>query len=263
MLSPIELETEEIIVDRSGYVVTITLNRPQKLNSVTQDMSDSLVAVAEWANESDEVRVVILTGAGGRSFCAGSDIRQLDKYATPWDFRNRADYCDALRLLRKPVIAAVNGYAFGGGLETAMASDIRVASTAASFAAPEVKLGWIGGGGMSTFLAHSIGSSNAALMLMTGEPIDAQQALTWGLVSEVVDPDALLPRAAEIAAIIASRPPIAVETAKANLRAAYNLPQDQAIAYERDLQTITFATEDADEGRAAFAEKRSGIFRRR
>lgn len=263
MLSPIELETEEIIVDRSGYVATITLNRPQKLNSVTQDMSDSLVAVAEWANESDEVRVIILTGAGGRSFCAGSDIRQLDKYATPWDFRNRADYCDALRLLRKPVIAAVNGYAFGGGLETAMSCDIRIASTAASFAAPEVKLGWIGGGGMSTFLAHSVGSSNAALMLMTGESIDAQQALAWGLVSEVVDPDALLPRAAEIAAIIASRPPIAVETAKANLRAAYNLPQDQAIAYERDLQTITFATEDADEGRAAFAEKRPGIFRRR
>ncbi|WP_309071932.1 enoyl-CoA hydratase/isomerase family protein [Arthrobacter sp.] len=263
MLSPIELETEEIIVDRSDYVATITLNRPQKLNSVTQDMSDSLVAVAEWANESDEVRVIILTGAGGRSFCAGSDIRQLDKYATPWDFRNRADYCDALRLLRKPVIAAVNGYAFGGGLETAMSCDIRIASTAASFAAPEVKLGWIGGGGMSTFLAHSVGSSNAALMLMTGEPIDAQQALAWGLVSEVVDPDALLPRAAEIAAIIASRPPIAVETAKANLRAAYNLPQDQAIAYERDLQTITFATEDANEGRAAFAEKRQGNFRRR
>lgn len=263
MLSPIELETEEIIVDRSDYVATITLNRPQKLNSVTQDMSDSLVAVAEWANESDEVRVIILTGAGGRSFCAGSDIRQLDKYATPWDFRNRADYCDALRLLRKPVIAAVNGYAFGGGLETAMSCDIRIASTAASFAAPEVKLGWIGGGGMSTFLAHSVGSSNAALMLMTGEPIDAQQALAWGLVSEVVDPDALLPRAAEIAAIIASRPPIAVETAKANLRAAYNLPQDQAIAYERDLQTVTFATEDANEGRAAFAEKRQGNFRRR
>lgn len=263
MLSPIELETEEIVVDHSGSVATITLNRPRKLNSVTQGMSDALVLAAEWANDSDEVRAVVLTGSGERSFCTGSDIRQLDKYATPWDFRNRADYCDALRLLRKPVIAAVNGYAFGGGLETALACDIRIASTTASFAAPEIKLGWIGGGGVSSLLAHSIGASNTALMLMTGDAISAQQALAWGLVSEVVEPDALLPRAAELAAIIASRPPIAAEMAKATLRAAFNLPQDQAMAYERDLQTVAFATEDAAEGRAAFGEKRQGVFRRR
>jgi enoyl-CoA hydratase/carnithine racemase len=263
MLSPFELETEEILIDLSGQVATITLNRPGKLNSVTQGMSDALVLAAEWANDSDDVRAIVITGAGERSFCTGSDIRQLDKYATPWDFRNRADYCDALHLLRKPVIAAVNGYAFGGGLETAMACDIRIASTTASFAAPEIKLGWIGGGGMSAFLAHSIGASNAAMMLMTGDPVDADRALSWGLVSEVVAPDALLDRAAELAATIASRPPIAAETAKANLHAAFNLPQDQAIAYERDLQTVAFATNDAAEGRAAFAEKRQGIFRRR
>jgi enoyl-CoA hydratase len=261
--TPLDLDTSEILVELDDFVATVTLNRPAKLNSVTQEMSDALVAAAEWANESDDVRAVVLTGAGERAFCAGSDIRQLDKYATPWDFRNRADYCDALRLLRKPVIAAVNGYAFGGGLETAMTCDIRIASTTASFAAPEIKLGWIGGGGMSTFLAHSIGASNAALMLMTGDPISAQQALAWGLVSELTEPDALLGRATELARVIASRPPIAAETAKANLRAAYNLPQDQAIAYERDLQTVTFATEDAAEGRAAFAEKRPATFRRR
>jgi len=257
------LGTDEVVLEVDDFVATLTLNRPQKLNSVTQEMSDALVVAAEWANESDSVRAVVLTGAGERSFCAGSDIRQLDKYATPWDFRNRVDYCDALRLLRKPLIAAVNGYAFGGGLETAMTCDIRIASTTASFAAPEIKLGWIGGGGMSTFLAHSAGASNAALMLLTGDPIDAEKALAWGLVSELVEPTALVGRAQEIAAIIASRPPIAAETAKANLRAAYNLPQDQAIAYERDLQTVTFATEDAAEGRAAFAEKRQGVFHRR
>ncbi|MDQ0736858.1 enoyl-CoA hydratase/isomerase family protein [Arthrobacter agilis] len=263
MLSPLELDTEEIVVDHSGFVATITLNRPHKLNSVTQGMSDALVMAAEWANTSDEVRAVVLTGVGERSFCTGSDIRQLDKYATPWDFRNRADYCDALRLLRKPVIAAVNGYAFGGGLETALACDIRIASATASFAAPEIKLGWIGGGGVSTLLAHSIGASNTALMLMTGDAISAQQALAWGLVSEVVEPDALLRRAAELAATIASRPPIAAEMAKATLSAAFNMPQDQAMAYERDLQTVAFATEDATEGRTAFAEKRQGIFGRR
>ncbi|MEF2976765.1 enoyl-CoA hydratase/isomerase family protein [Subtercola sp. YIM 133946] len=255
--------TDEIIVELDGHVATITLNRPQKLNAVTQQMSDALVEAAEWANDSDQVRVVVLTGAGERSFSAGSDIRQLEKYTTPWEFRNRVDYCDALRRLRKPVIAAVNGYALGGGLETAMTCDIRIASSTASFAAPEIKLGWIGGGGMSSFLAHSAGSSNAALMLMTGDPIDAPTALAWGLVSEVVEPGRLAARAAELAQTIASRPPIAAETAKANLHAAYALPQEKAIEYERDLQTICFATDDAAEGRAAFAERRPADFHRR
>lgn len=246
-----------------GAVATITLARPEKLNSVTQEMSDALVELVEWADAEDEVRVLVLTGAGERSFCAGSDIRTLDKYATPWAFRNRTDYCDAIRAARKPVIAAVNGYAFGGGLESAMSCDIRLASRTASFAAPEIKLGWIGGGGMAAFLTQSAGASNAALMLMTGDPIDAETALRWGLVSELADPDALLPRAQQLAGVIAQRPPIAAETAKANLRAAVNMPQDQAIRYERDLQTVTFATQDADEGRAAFAERRAGVFHRR
>lgn len=257
------LATDEILLELAGAVLTVTLNRPSKLNAVTQEMSDALVQVATWVNDTAAVRAVVLTGAGERAFCAGSDIRQLDKYTTPWEFRNRDDYCDALRAVRKPIIAAVNGYALGGGLETAMTCDIRIAATTATFAAPEVKLGWIGGGGMSTFLAHSAGASNAALMLMTGDAIDANHALAWGLVSEVVAADALLPRAHEIAEIIATRPPIAVETAKANLRAAYNLTQDQSIAYERDLQTVSFATDDAAEGRRAFAEKRPGIFHRR
>lgn len=255
--------TDAILLELAGAVLTVTLNRPSKLNAVTQEMSDALVQMATWVNDTAAVRAVVLTGAGERAFCAGSDIRQLDKYRTPWEFRNRDDYCDALRAVRKPIIAAVNGYALGGGLETAMTCDIRIAAATATFAAPEVKLGWIGGGGMSTFLAHSAGASNAALMLMTGDAIDANHALAWGLVSEVVAADALLPRAHEIAEIIATRPPIAVETAKANLRAAYNLTQDQSIAYERDLQTVSFATDDAAEGRRAFAEKRPGIFHRR
>lgn len=257
------LGSDEILIEHHERVMMITINRPAKLNAVTHEMSLAIVAAVTWANESDDVRCVIITGAGERSFCAGSDIRELDNYQTPWDFRNRADYCDAIRALRKPVIAAVNGYAFGGGLETALSCDIRLASASASFAAPEVKLGWIGGGGMSSFLAGSIGPSNASLMLMTGDPIDAQRALTWGLVSEIVDPPSLLDRARQLAGTIAARPPIAVETAKANMHAAVNLPQDQAIAYERDLQTICFATDDASEGRRAFAQRRTGVFTRR
>jgi enoyl-CoA hydratase/carnithine racemase len=203
-----------------------------------------------------------VTGAG-RAFSAGSDIRELDRYATPWDFRNRTDYCDAIRAARTPTIAAVNGYALGGGLETALSCDIRIASTAATFAAPAIKLGWIGGGGMTSLLSRAVGPGNTALMIMTGEPIDAEQALRWHLISEVVSPDGLTARAMAIAATIASRAPIAAETAKINLRAAYSLPEDKALEYERDLQTICFATEDAAEGRLAFTEKRAPVFRRR
>jgi len=251
-----------IVTEHDGNVVTIRLNRPEKLNAVTQEMSDELERVAHALNADESVRAIVYTGTG-RAFSAGSDISTLEQYATPWQFRNRRDYCDALRELRKPVVAAVNGYAFGGGLESALTCDIRIAADTATFAAPEIKLGWIGGGGMSALLAASIGASNAALMLMTGDPIDAQRALAWGLVSEVVPADEVVSRAQQIAHTIAARPPIAAETAKATLRAAANLPQDQAIAYEREMQGIAFATDDAAEGRAAFAEKRDGIFRGR
>ena len=254
---------DEILFSIEDQIATITLNRPQKLNAVTPDMADAIVTHVERCNRDDGVRCVIVTGAGERSFCAGSDIGDLDRYDTAWNFRNRPDYCDAIRRLLKPAIAAVNGYAFGGGLETAMSCDIRVASVNAQFAAPEIKLGWIGGGGMAAFLAHSIGPSNAALMIMTGDPIPAERALAWGLVTEVVPPAELLTRARTIAATIASRAPIAAETAKLNLRAAFTMPLEQAIEYERDLQTICFATADAAEGRAAFKEKRAPIFRRR
>lgn len=251
---------DEITVVLDDGVAVVTLNRPAKLNAVTPEMSASLERFAEWANDDPDVRAIVLTGAGDRAFCAGSDIRTLDAYPTPWSFRNRRDYCDALRDVRKPIIAAVNGYAFGGGLETALTCDIRLAATTASFAAPEVKLGWIGGGGMSALLAGSIGPGNASVMLMTGDAIDAQRALAWGLVSEVLEPDALRPRAMELAQTIARRPPIAVATAKANLAAAADMPRAAAMAYEREMQTISFATRDAAEGRAAFAERRDGIF---
>ena len=251
---------DEVAVEVDGGVVVVTLNRPAKLNAVTPVMSKELTRLAHALNDDDSVRAIVLTGAGERAFCAGSDIRTLDEYSTPWEFRNRVDYCDALREVRKPVIAAINGYAFGGGVETAMICDIRLASDNAQFAASEIKLGWIGGGGMSAFLAHSAGASNAALMLLTGDPIDASTALSWGLVSEVHPQNALLDRARELAAVIASRPPIAAQTAKANLRAAFTMPFDDAMRYERDLQTICFATADAAEGRAAFTEKRPGIF---
>lgn len=255
--------TENIIVERAGLVGIITINRPEKLNAMTPEMAGALVAAVEAFNADDDVRCVVLAGAGERAFSAGSDIGTLDDYETPWAFRNRPDYCDAIRALLKPSIAAVNGYAFGGGLETAMACDIRIASETASFAAPEVKLGWIGGGGMAVNLAHAVGPSNAALMIMTGDPIDAATAERWGLVSRVVPQADLQAEAMRIATSIAARAPIAAETAKLNLRAAWAMSIADAISYERDLQAICFATEDAREGRAAFKEKRPPVFKRR
>ncbi|MGN6454863.1 MAG: enoyl-CoA hydratase/isomerase family protein, partial [Achromobacter mucicolens] len=129
--------------------------------------------------------------------------------------------------------------------------------------APEIKLGWIGGGGMTAQLVHAIGPSNAALMVLTGDPIRAEQALAWGLVSEVVPQEQLRERAQALAATIASRAPIAAETARVNLRAALSMPLEKAVEYERDLQAICFATADAKEGRKAFEEKRAPKFERR
>ena len=255
--------TEDVLLEVDDHVAVIKLNRPQKLNAVTPEMADAIVAAVKRCNDSDTIRCVIVTGVGEKAFCAGSDIRELDVYDTAWRFRNRPDYCDAIRALVKPSLAAVNGYAFGGGLETAMSCDIRIASENAQFAAPEIKLGWIGGGGMTMHLAHSVGMSNAAMMIMTGDPIPAAKALAWGLVSEVVAGDRLLARARDIAATISSRAPIAAETAKLNLKAAHSMPAGKAIEYERDLQTICFATEDAREGRTAFKERRQPVFKRR
>lgn len=254
---------DNVTLDIDGHVAVITLNRADKLNAMTPEMTEALRAHVAAVNHDDAIRAVVLTGAGDRAFCAGSDIRELDTYPTAWSFRGRPDYCDAVRGLTKPSIAAVNGYAFGGGLEMAMSCDIRIASANARFAAPEIKLGWIGGGGMTALLTQSIGPSNAALMVMTGDAVDAERALFWGLVSEIVEADTLLGRAGEIAATIASRAPIAAETAKLNLRATFAMPLENAIQYERDLQTVCFATEDAAEGRQAFKEKRPPVFRRR
>lgn len=253
---------QSLTLDVSGHVATITFNRPEKLNAMTPEMAELLKDAVGQCNADDAVRVIILTGTG-KAFCAGSDIALLDTYTTPWAFRNRTEYCDILRALHKPSIAAINGYAFGGGLEMAMSCDIRLASEKAKLGAPEIKLGWIGGGGMTVHLARSIGPSNAALMVMTGEPVTAAQALSWGLLSDVTASEALMARAREIADQIAARAPIAAETAKANLEAAFNMPLEQAVAYERDLQTICFATEDATEGRAAFAAKRAPAFVKR
>lgn len=241
-------------------VGVITLSRPEKLNAVTRSMSAHLLELVTTVADRDDVRALVLTGAGERSFSVGSDIGEVDRYPSPWDFRNRRDYCDALRALRLPVVAAVNGLAYGGGLELALSCDVRLASTRASFAAAEVKLGWIGGGGVSALLSTSVSASDAALMLLTGDPVDATEALRIGLVSRLHEPDELVDAAVGLARTIAARPPIAAQSAKANLLAARSMGLEAAIQYEREMQAICMATEDAAEGRRAFAEKRPPVF---
>ncbi len=255
--------SEDIRFEQNGQIATITLSRPSKLNAMTKAMTASLEALVAECNEKDDIRVVILTAEGERAFCAGSDIVDLDNYPTPWAWRTHSGYCEAIRSIKKPSIAAINGWALGGGLEMALGCDIRIASDKAMFGAPEIKLGWIGGGGMTALLTEAIGSSNTALMLLTGEPIDARQALNWGLISEIVSPDELLVRSNQIASVIASNAPIAAESAKSNIRAAFSMSRDEAIKYERDLQVICLATEDANEGRQAFKEKRQAKFIKR
>jgi enoyl-CoA hydratase/carnithine racemase len=246
--------------EQDGRVGVLTLDRPAKLNAATRSMSTELLDLIPRIDDDPSVRAVVVTGAGDRAFSVGSDVGELDAYDGPWHFRNRRDYCDALRGLRTPVIAAVNGYAYGGGLELALSCDIRLAASTASFAAAEIKLGWIGGGGVTALLAASVAASDVAMMLLTGDPIDAAEALRIGLVSRVLPGDELLPAATELAHRIAERPPIAAQAAKANLRAALSMGLEPAIQYERELQAVALGTRDAAEGRAAFAERRTGDF---
>ena len=254
------MDEGRIRFDQDGRVGVLTLDRPAKLNAATRTMSTELLELIPRIDEDPSIRAVVVTGAGDRAFSVGSDVGELDAYDGPWHFRNRRDYCDALRGLRTPVIAAINGYAYGGGLELALSCDIRLAAAHATFAAAEIKLGWIGGGGVTALLAASVPASDVAMMLLTGDPVDATEALRIGLVSRVLPVGELLPAATELAHRIAERPPIAAQAAKANLRAALSMGLEPAIQYERELQAIALGTRDAAEGRAAFAERRTGSF---
>ena len=239
-----------------GSIALITLDRPGKANAMTQAMADALHEACRRADGDGAVRVVVLTGAG-RHFSAGSDIGGLEDFPTPWDYRSRQDYCSAVLGLRKPAVAMVNGAAFGGGLEMALSCDIRVASTAARFAAPEVKLGWVGGGGASQLLPRLCGYGNAALLLLTGDPIGAEEAQRLGIVQRVAEPDGLEAEA------IAANGPIGVQAAKAALRAALSTDLATGMQMEEELIALCLGTEDAREGMAAFFEKRPAEFRGR
>lgn len=260
--------TGEVRLEREGYVGVITIDRPEKHNAMTVAMDRQMNDIVYEANNDDAYRAFVIAGAGERAFCAGSDIGDLDEYGTNWQYRNRTarneDYALALFRMRKPVVAAVHGYCIGGGLEMACASDIRLGTVASSFAAGEIRWGWHGGSGATQLLTRVVGPGLASKMLLTGDRIGAEEALRGGLIQEIFDDKTtLMARAMQLAATISSRAPIAAQSAKNLIRVAQSASFDVGMAYENDMFSYCMLTDDAGEGRRAFAEKREPEFRGR
>lgn len=260
------MTTDQLLrLERNGYVATLTIDRPEKLNSMTVAMDARFNALCREINLDNTIRAVVLTGAGEKAFCAGSDIGDLDEYGTNWEYRNRfdaqKDYVHGLWGVRKPVVAAIFGYCVGGGLELACASDIRVASPDASFGAGEIRWGWHGGSGATQYLTRAIGPGHASKLLFSGERIDAAEAHRIGLVQDLVARDSLMAHATALAATIAEKGPIAVQSSKNLVRVAQSASIDVGLRYENDMFSYCMLTADAAEGRAAFAEKRTPEFK--
>lgn len=243
---------EEIKTLKTDGVGEIILNRPKKHNAMTPQMAVDLRAACEDMDNDDDVRVVLLRGAGEKSFCAGSDIGALEEYKSIYHFRNRVEYATQIRNLRKPCVAAIKGWTLGGGFEMALSADIRVASRTAKLGAPEVSLGWVGGGGASQMLPRLIGYGKAMLMLLGGTPIDAKTAADWGIIEVLVDEGQEIEEARKLATAIAQHSAIATQTVKAAVRAALSTSLGEGLRYENELVSLAFALGNDEEGRESF-----------
>ena len=251
----------EVETSRDGAVLTITLNRPDVLNAFNTSMHAALGAALEEAEDAS-VRAVVLTGAG-RGFCVGQDLSEFQESAGDIGDRLRSNYHPnvlAIRALEKPVIAAVNGPAAGAGLSIACTCDIRIASDAASFVPAFINIGLIPDSGGTYFISRLLGNARAFEWMTSGRKLSAAEAHGWGLVSEVVETDALAGRAAELAARYAAMPTRGVGLTKRLFSEAANNTLEEQLELEAELQTAATQTADFREGVAAFLEKREPKF---
>ncbi len=258
------METQNIVLDIKNHIATVTVNRPEKLNALNAETLTELYQVFKKLKQDNAVRVIILTGSGEKAFVAGADIEEIRRHD---DISGRIFALRGQKIFRfiekmeKPVIAAVNGYALGGGCELAMSCHLRIASEKAKFGQPEINLGLIPGYGGTQRLPRLIGRTRALFLLLTGEMIDAATALQFGLVNEVVAPERLMERVNEIAALLAKKPIIAVQYILQAVDQGLDLNLDAAMNLESELFGNICATEDMKEGTSAFLEKRKPEFK--
>ncbi len=243
---------------REGHVGVVTLNRPEALNALNAELLEALAQTVAQVEADDELYVAVLTGAG-RSFVAGADIGEMKPLTAvegkAWGDRGNAIFM-AVENMTKPVIAAVNGFALGGGCELAMACDIRLASEKAKFGQPEVGLGITPGFGGTQRLPRIVGTGKAMELILTARVISAQEALEIGLVNAVYPPEELLPRALEMANAICANAQVAVRQSKRCVRRGMQTDIQTGVAYEAEAFGLCFATDDQKEGMSAFLEKR-------
>jgi enoyl-CoA hydratase len=249
-----------LLMSLSNGILTITINRPDKLNAINRDVMDELNSVLDEIESNSEIRAAILTGAGQKGFVAGADITEflgLSKEEGQAMAKKGQDIFFRIENNAKPIVAAVNGFALGGGCELAMACHFRIAAENAKFGQPEVNLGLIPGYGGTQRLVHLVGKGRAIELLLSGGMIDAQTALVYGLVNHVVPQEALLQKATDILAVIAAKAPLAISKCITSANAAYT-----EHGYQTEVEAFgeCFATEDMKEGTAAFLEKRKAIF---
>ena len=257
-------EYETILVKKSGAVTLVTLNRPQALNALNSTVLKELInAFADYDSDNGQ-RCLVLTGSGEKAFAAGADIKEMQPqvFADMYSSDFFAGW-EKVTATRKPWIAAVNGFALGGGCEVAMMADFIIASENAKFGQPEIKLGVTPGMGGSQRLTLAIGKAKAMEMCLTGRMMDAAEAERSGLVAKVVPADQLLDEAMKTAEVIASMPPLAAVATKEMINASFEMPLNQGIRFERRLFHGLFGTEDQKEGMTAFVEKRPGNWKGR
>lgn len=253
-----------LIYEKKENIGLLTINRPEKLNAISNELVSELKKLLDEIENDEKLRVLILTGAGDKAFVAGADIKELvdrDARLGRRISQERQELFSRIENLPVPVIAAVNGYALGGGLELALACSIRICSEKAQFGAPEVKLGIIPGDGGTQRLPRLVGLGRAMELILTGDFIDAQEAYRIGLVNKVLPQEELMDKAMELAKKIASRPPLAVRFAKEAVNRSQEGDAASGFALESYLHALSCTTEDKKEGVSAFLEKRKGKFK--